>query len=514
MKKKFLLPLLLIPMLISCSQENLPLDFISYDNDFAYIKTKYNVKEDNYYQKDNLGEVNLNEKYPGMNGVTNIDGLSSLYESMNRHILNSDDEVHLLVVPIGFADSDKSQYDAKRTLIQNAFFGQPETTKYQSVASYYNASSYGHAKIVGEVTNWVTYPKGMNDIPDSNVSKDNIISYTIGKLLEAEFDFSPYCSLDERYIDGVYFIYDRMYEKNNSDSIFWATTEHKSSPLGKIVNYSWSSFYFMQDDGDDILTSHYVRSNTFIHETGHLFGLVDYYNTNSHYRYQPTGFMDMMDYNLGDHCSFSKYLLGWTTPKVVTGSGDITIRSFTKFGDFILVPAGKFNNSPFSEYLLVEYFTPVELNNSRTFPSYSYRDAEGNERVFSYPTTYGVRVYHIDARLGYKAVRSPSPYAYIDSEESKIASKYVANTTSIDFYNSNEAKDISSQTLIHLLESSGNNTFVNGEAANNQTLFRRGTTFGEDVFKDFTFNNGQKLDYSFSISTLNQDSVTISFTKK
>ena len=51
--------------------------------------------------------------------------------------------------------------------------------------------------------------------------------------------------------------------------------------------------------------------------------------------------------------------------------------------------------------------------------------------------------------------------------------------------------------LIHLLEGSGDNTFIDGIPADNETLFRTGDDFGIVTFKDFTFSDGEQINFKF-----------------
>ena len=88
-----------------------------------------------------------------------------------------------------------------------------------------------------------------------------------------------------------------------------------------------------------------VDTHTYIHETGHLLGLSDYYSQDATQKFKPMGGMDMMDYNLGDENTFSKMLLNWTRPYVITGETTITINASNKIGDCILVPAKSWNGS-------------------------------------------------------------------------------------------------------------------------------------------------------------------------
>ncbi len=498
-------------LLVSCSNA-LPLEFVPFTDYMDVLDTKSDISKSNYYRTKDNKLLKLYEEYPGQNNVKEITDLSSLARSGSKRLLNSLDKAHLLVVPITFKDKDVSLLEDKRILLENAFFGADSMNEYYSVASFYNKSSYGHLTIEGEVTPFITYPKSVNEIDKSrSQSKDDIVSYALNALEEQGFDLDKYSTLDTDYLDGVYFVYDHPYSNKEENDIYWAITEHKSSPLGRLVNYSWSSIYFMQKEDDDMLASHKVRANTFIHETGHLLGLVDYYNTNSSYYYQPTGFMDMMDYNIGDHSSFSKYSLSWCQPYVVKDEGEITIHDFSTSGEFILIPSSKFDNNPYGEYLLVEYYTPKGLHDPSLFPSYSYTNSSGEKKVFTYPTKFGLRIYHVNARLGYYGSRQSQSYAYVDGSISEIEKHYKEGSYCIDYYHSNDVSGVNSEPLLHLLEATGENSFAYGNSASNSTLFRPGMIFNDNVFNGFTFNTGEQLRYTFEFSSFTSSSVSLRF---
>ena len=134
-----------------------------------------------------------------------------------------------------------------------------------------------------------------------------------------------------------------------------------------------------------------VDAHTLIHETGHLLGLEDYYDYDG--KMGTAGGLDMMDNNIGDHTAYSKYSLGWTNPYVVTGDSEITIKPFESSGDMILIK-DDWNHSAMDEYLLIEFYTPTGLN---------AKDAEAKYAGI-YPIMFqkpGIKVYHIDSRLGY-----------------------------------------------------------------------------------------------------------------
>ena len=527
MKKNCLFLLSLVAVLSACSSKTIPLEF----KQFSYLEngqeTFKEEKGDIYYRNKSINTLNVPE-IDGVNIKTGIHSFSSLndvYEAFNDNNyvsisndlnnLNGVNEQTLLVAPVYFTDSSVASSDSlkadKKILLENAFFGDESYTNYQSVASYYNRSSYGHLRIKGEVLDWISisqssieaYAEGKNS--PENYS-DKIAKQIVDNLSQEVFD--KYSNNKEGVLDALYIIYDYPYQndkKNNEDSLFWAYTYHCTS-TSKVSNYSWSSIDFI---GENALKNHKVDATTFIHETGHLFGLVDYYNKGSLSYYQPMGFMDVMDYNLGDHSPLSKYLLNWTSPYILDmgdkNSGTITIKDFSSTGDFILVPRSDFNGTPYDRYLLISFFSPKGLNDLNDFPSYEYLDADGNKRVFTYPNKYGVLVYEVNAQLGYfesKPIRNFTPTCFIN--ETPKAGDYVVN-----FYYDNEINKIDDKPFYHLLESSGQNSFLEGKCASNDTLFKYGSTFGVTTFKDLASEFG----VSFKISGLTLSEAKITFTK-
>ena len=61
-----------------------------------------------------------------------------------------------------------------------------------------------------------------------------------------------------------------------------------------------------------------------------------------------------MDNNIGDHDAFSKFALGWITPKLVTKEEEISLKSFGKSGDALII-SSDFVGNAFDEYLIIEF---------------------------------------------------------------------------------------------------------------------------------------------------------------
>lgn len=489
--------------------------------------TKQDLNNDIYYSQSEYSSL----EYQNFDKtIGTINSFRDLYSSTNdgRQYLNmaSTGEQKMLVIPVSFKDTNTSNKAYKRTFIQNAFFGEENKTTYESVASFYNKSSYGHLKLSGEVSDWFNLDLTPSELT-STIHASNLASrYVLDKAVDwykANYDnILDFDNDHDGYIDGVFLIYDTPFQ--NKSSIFWAYTDRISKNerfLGAngvwqtlntdpvyLNGYSWASYDFLK------AINNTVDSHIITHETGHLFGLDDYYSS---YDYQPTGFMDMMDMNLGDHTGYSKMLLNWTTPYVIKNVGEITIKPFESSGELILIPANEsWNGTPYDEYLLLEFYAPTYLNRYDSSTSFTYYDKNGTPRVASLFSEYGLKVYHVDARAAYISNKqSKQIISYFDDAELNTKlDTYRQNNSSyyIGLGNSNNIPSSANKNpLYHLLEKSGNNTFLTGKTATNDTLFKLNDSFGINTFTNFVFDNGKSLKYNFVITALSSGGITINF---
>lgn len=522
MKKAILVLLSILPITISC-QSSGPLEYIPYQYDFSPMDVNVDVDEDLYYQKSDFTPIETAKgEYKYMKEF-----LRNNRDNRTHALMNTKGDMGMLVLPIRFTDSpDTITLEEKTILLKNAFFGDPSTTKLESVASFYQKSSYGHFKLTGEVAPWYTL-----DIPSYNwkAKSQNQIDASRKMTLEAlnylrnsGFDLNKYDHNNDGYIDSIYVVYDFEYSKSSSkgatDELFWAYVDFIKENEASLNNeapyanaYAWSSLYFAVDGGRK------VDSSTYIHETGHMLGLQDYYNTGArstgYYHYQPLGFFDLMDSNQGDHTALSKFLLNWSSPKVLKKNieGSVTLSVFSDTGDYLLIPFEGYNDNPYAEYLLLEYFAPENLNTPNGL-KYQDVDKDGNNVIFEFPNAHGLKVYHVDARLGYykkSTIGAANERICFVGEEEGHGD---LTDTFIDFYYTNEIKDseISKRNVIyHLLESSGENTFKNGRLASNKTFWGYGDTFGIDTFQDLA----KKAGYTFKVTALGSQNVKVTFSK-
>lgn len=525
MKNKKVLFIFMTSLLCVACQNTNTLHLSMYNFEGEFLTQKIKTTKDNYYTLDKYDSLPY-YKYDGSVGY--INNFRDLYSSSNnpRVYLNakSQGDLKALVIPVNFVDSDKSRNDEQLIYLQNAFFGDESVNNYESVSSYHHKSSYGTLKIEGMVTPFFNYSKTSEEMMSGSVTSQtrNCLGSALKWFFDnnPDFDSSSYDIDNDGYLDMVYLIYNHPYDGMGESDIFWAFADHAKKeenhrdegPYGS--TYVWMSYDFIESE--DFLS----ETSILIHETGHIFGLEDYYNSSRDGIYQPTGYMDMMDSNLGDHSAFSKMLLNWITPKVVTGEGEIILNSFTMSGNALLLPTSLgYNNTPYDEYILVEYFTPTGLNSHFVDKEYSFI-SNGMEARFKYPETYGVKIYHIDARLGYFSMKGSNSYfaTFDDPNLENLLENYRKNYSSycIDFLNDNavELNNKNENVLIHLLEKSGQNTFKEGKPFSEESMWYLGDTFGVDTFSDFKFNNGGELTYTLEVIEMTPTYVKLKINEK
>jgi hypothetical protein len=231
-----------------------------------------------------------------------------------------------------------------------------------------------------------------------------------------------------------------------------------------------------------------------------MLGLDDYYDYVYDYRIErggvvTSGFIggvggaDLMDATVGDHTPISKILLDWITPTVITESGTYQLLSLQDtVGEgqhqVLLIPKN-WNESYFSEYYLVDFYTPTGLNEA----------FKGYKGLFS---EYGVRIYHIDATVS-----------------SKEGDQFNNDYWTFFSYNNSTSEHL----FIKLMEGDGDNsleTFVRYPSGNyypadatDDDLFYEGQSFGSDN----TWYDGTSFGYTISIESIDGGVATITITK-
>ena len=437
----------------------------------------------------------------------------------------------MLVVPVrikGAATLNITDAQIK-TSLNKAFFGKTEDTGWESVSSFYNKSSYGKLNITGTVSDVLDTSVTMKQL---NSAGDQQATELTNKVLEEAYEkffingtynVDDYDSNKDGHIDSVYLVY--LAEENPNKPALWAYTywwdslnEADYDKYGALGAYCWSSFNFMLHDHRFSLDK--PDAHTYIHESGHLQSLDDYYNYYDAST-SPMGGIDMMDYNIGDHSSFTKYSLGWIVPEVIMDtdnieSKEITLRPFEESGDALVI-ANNFNQSSLDEFLILEYYTPTGLNEADAKTRYEL----GGSTCFTKP---GIKIYHADQRIGQLKYDQRRGWTWNGKFTDRIVTTPDSYTKILGSNGMNpdtkEGYSESGFNLITLMDGSrakSTSTVTKFEEANlaatDKTLFKEGDTF-ENHYEDYTFNDGSQLKYNIEIASITPEGATIRVTKK
>lgn len=403
--------------------------------------------------------------------------------------LSGSNNPHVLVVPVQFKEKQiygktyGSFNENDLVKLEKIFIGTEEETGWESVNSYYKKSSYGKLDIQFDFTSVYTTNNDFKYYQNiMNLEGDRVILEEVLDYFDDSIDFSQYDADNDSTIDGIYLVYslpysgsdritDKNLAKNMDEDFWWAWTnwynEDEVYDGKKPDYYMWISIDFINDGYDEKdLKKINVNAETFIHETGHMLGLDDYYD----YVYEDesnkkdmfiggVGGADMMDSSVGDHSPISKVLLGWIAPTVITESMEnIKLISMQEEAtndthQILLIPK-KWEDSYFSEYYLVDLYTPTGLNKLHN----------GEYGLF---TKTGVRIYHIDATV-----------------DQRVGKMYDDDYYSLFSYNNSTTDHL----FVKLMEGDNNNSLMRLSALGTPAYATNGDLF----YENYEFGNNQK----------------------
>lgn len=432
--------------------------------------------------------------------------------------------------------------------IQKGFFGSADETGWESLTSFYEKSSYGKLQIDGAVApvfhTKKTYSQIQSDLKGTkgdaaikeetdDIAKDIYDAYFTGE--DAIYDLDDFDANGDGCIDALWMVYDVPqselydYEEDNVNSLFWAYTTAYDSENDVIPNpsenhissYAWASKFFLAE-GALFAKEPYKSSSgwalsdmhTMIHETGHLMGLADYYDTSADSQRSPAGALLMMDHNVYDHDPFSKYLLGWIDPKrvklsdVANGNVDLTLKPFESSGDALIVDLPGNTGWIGEQYYILSYWTPTGLNEKDATNEYNYLEAQKGKienPYFGY-TKAGIQVYKVDGRFGVLKNAYADPSTGTVATESEFESAGSDEKIFQSFYtNSSSKADIDKDDVIlELTDAQKNFKYLQTTAYQ--------TPSSDVMANDSTlFHEGDVLDSSYLGKTNPEDDFVVSF---
>lgn len=368
-----------------------------------------------------------------------------------------------------------------------------EQESFFSLSEYYDAASYGKYSATSFVTDWYAAPFDFAGLMEYESTQD---SPNAQALMEGLYQWlmATYPNMDwsQFDVDGDGFF----------DSVILVNVGKPSADAVSMSSYAYALFNSPGYTGEgagtqeqpviknfvSINTAFMEDSRTLIHEYGHGFGLVDYYDV-TYSGIKALGGFDMQDSNVGDWNPYSKYAAGWIEPQVVTGlqageSVELTLSAFADTGDAIVIPAADSEfDGAFGEYLLLDLFTDGGLN-------------QYDAKEYGLSGISGVRIYHVSSDME-KRVLTGS-----DGKEYTIGTIHHSNS-----YNE-EGK-----YLLELIQAGGKNTFTDlrqlRTTLNKSDLFQAGDVFTMDkyatFFADGCMDDGSDFGYTIEIVSIDKD---------
>ncbi len=451
-------------------------------------------------------------------------------------------DINVLVIPVVVSDYKSNATEKIRSDIQKTLFGESSETGWESMSSYYRKSSHGALNFKGIVSDWYDPNLSSTEMTEKDDGSGEYSTELFRNAItwyktKYKTDCKEFDNNKDGFIDGVFLIYSAddfntaQYKGESLDeSLFWAYTTMDYEAEGSLTSpeggyYFWASYDFMYEGyGTKELDAH-----TFIHETGHMLSLDDYYSYTTQDKYgskgySPMGAVDMMDNNIIEQDCYSKFVLGWNEPYYIDKEGTIEIESAATSGDCVLIPTKKKDvTSAYDEYVMLELFSPsLGLNQ---------QDLEEGYGSYNYGVTLkteGIRAYHVDSRICsftdvdedynpvspqyddlkktddnhyYIVAHSNSPKGYYDGESG----------VSLNYMNPN-------YRLITQLSASGRSFRNHDYYLTDNDLYHQGSSMNKinlssQLVNKTSMNNGTELAYSFRVDKISDHKATITFMK-
>lgn len=473
-------------------------------------------------------------------------------------------DVPCLVIPLEFSDYPFASIgygEGYGSAINTLFNGNgPQDTGYfESIASYYRKSSMNQLRFQFDIADVYRPGLATSDVISSGVGG----AYTlVDQAVEAYkqihgADSTKKYDLDhDGFLDGVWVLYSAphyatgAYGSMPGSDLFWAFCSNLGGEANldspKANSFGWASASFMFEGCE----APKVDSHTFIHETGHLLSLPDYYSydLNGVKASGAQGGLAMMDLNIGDQDSFSKMALGWANPYVAREDCLVTLKPNGSSGDSLIL-CDSWNGTAFDEYILLDFVTPEGLNALDSKTAYPGRPLYFSEA--------GVRMYHIDARLGefqfQTAEESSSGYGGVRPIKGNRADYYLGDSDVRALVASGSLAKLSTDATVPLKDRAKGYTVINANSTTraligeypynnnrlialvgadykvcelddshgtNASLFRTGDcwTVNGKTLRNFSstegvFNNGDDFGFVVSVLSINDDGATIQIKK-
>jgi M6 family metalloprotease-like protein len=260
-------------------------------------------------------------------------------------------------IPVFLVDFPDAPHDPSQTVadVQSKMFGDGNSVDYpyESLKNYYQRSSYNQLTITGDVYGWYTAAQPRSYYLSLGKPQGRVVLMNeILQKYDNEVNFADYDADRNGKMDALFIKW--AGSDNGWANFWWACMSTVSSPItvDGVTPYKYVWSWYSNPNGG------VYDPQVDIHENGHLLGLPDYYDYDDNLGPKGgVGGWDMMDYNWGDHNAFSKYLLGWIDPIVISsGTHQIILppSGTSSSSNAVMIMPGAVTDS-FGEFFLVQY---------------------------------------------------------------------------------------------------------------------------------------------------------------
>lgn len=434
--------------------------------------------------------------------------------------------IPVVVIFVGFTDGlpcDREQFE-------RFFTGEYDPADpLGSHRAYFERNSYGN---VSFDYYFIYYDTGLSckQAYDSTPSDRDIFSEA-RKLYEG--DQKAWDSNHDGYADMVIFIFGEDTSKTVGNGTSYFIRGNASTTESLPPDYDAPALHnSLHNDYKTMLTSALPGRDAtglrlVLHETGHQFGLIDYYNfkeaEGEDGDFDTLGYFDMQSSDFGDWNPYSRFSCGWLAPYVADGSASsVTMKlgCSSDVPDTVLIPtSGGWNGTAFDEYILVDVMAPSGANGF----DWLILSSGGGIASKDPHRGGGVRIYHVDSRMMQYRQYGDYRHEAIDSYEdylSRIGNPDFGYEFTIyyRFFNSNAFEPLvpGGSRFCHLIDvvpSDGSRRFRTFSRTRSHwrsdfyqvtDLFMPGDVFSMETCADAfpnapLMNNGTSLDYEVRV---------------
>ena len=410
----------------------------------------------------------------------------------------SQGNVNVLVIPLVWQDcpelATEELLNDVRTALGRVIDTEGNVTDYSgdkaegySFSSYFDAVSNGKYHVDSFITDWCPMNYSFADMQyEWVIDKMGIDeAYQWVKETYPDLDWSRFDTDQDGIADAVIFI------GANPEVVDYYMTSFAGAAQYSFGYYPENT----QESSDQPALKDFVyigsglldHGNIFVHEYGHSFGLIDYYDV-TYSGINAVGGFDMQSDNVGDWNAYSKYSVGWIEPHIVQNlaageSVEFTIGAQSDTGDAIVIPAaGAEFDGPFGEYMIVDLFTDSGVN-------------EYDAQMYGLADTTGVRIYHVNAAMERRVLKDDYGTEY------PIGTVHYTNAYTPD-----------GMYHIELLQKGGDNTFTGPDnlrpQLGPQDLFYAGDSFDAADYGEFLtdgkMDSGDEFGYTIKVTSITE----------